>query len=150
MACLLTGKLTCQSEQEKDVINFFVNAKRILQPNTRVLAIPSQTYPYEWAGRYFLLQPSGSSFSDINRIIYTNPIEAMNLANLEIVIKQELLVKPRKERLQIYLNYAEDLKTDVYIINLDQFDRVIPSGVTILYENKSYALISTNSKVISR
>ena len=142
--CLLTGKLTCQSEQQKDVIDLYVNAKKILKPNTRVLAIPSETYSYDSAARFYLLQPSGLSFSDINRSIYINPIEAMKLVNLETIIKQELLVKPRKERMQVYLDHAEDLQTDIYIINLDHFDRIIPSDATILYENKSYALISTN------
>lgn len=150
LACLMSGRLTCQSELEKDVIDLYVNAKKILKPNTRVLSIPSGIYPYDSAARYYLLQPSGLSFTDKNRGVYVDPIQAMNLVKLEDIIDQELLVKPRRERLQVYLNHAEDLKTDVYIINLDHFDRVIPLGVTILYENKSYALISTNVEVITR
>ena len=144
IACLFTGNLTCQTKAEKDAIDLFVNAKNILPPHTRVLSIPPTTYPYESAVRYYLLQPSGLSYSDINRIIVIDPFTTQTLIDLQNRINEEVEALPLDDRLQVYLDHANELRTDVFIIALADFGGAIPENVPVLYQNDTFALISTH------
>jgi len=144
IACLTTGHITCQSKEEKDAIDLFFNARKLLPPHTRILSIPTTTYPFESAIRYYLLQPSGFSYSDINRLINVDPFAVQFIIDIQAQIDQEIAGLPPESRLQVYLDHAADLRTDAYIIALKDFGRTIPKDIPIIYQNDNFALISTH------
>jgi hypothetical protein len=136
--CLRTGRITCQTQEEKDAIDILASTEEHTTVEDVISTLPPFGVTFAQAIRYEILRPLGYNANDAARIR-----DLSELKKLVDVLQpwRQLEHAPIEEQLNAYLELAPSMGFDWVIIQKADFPAEQIEKLESVYSNDSYMLV---------